>query len=338
TWPRPPLGFLLWSGLNLALAAYVARGLARRFPRARRRRVAALLVTCFPLAMGIFVGQPTGLLVLALYQSYLAFERGDEGRAGLWAGLLFVKPQYVTGPLLVLLGKRRWRALAGAAAAEAAILAGSLVVGGLGGIAGYLRTFVEDYPAYRGGIAIDPTGMINWRGLLTTLFPRLPADAGLAATALLSLATLALLPLVWRGRWDPRSPLFAPRFLATMMVTLLIAYHSQLHGAALLAIPGAIALASQSAPRLVRAVLLAGLFGSPVVATLSGLLIGNPMLVAPSYVAAMAVALGAIVWAERGQPTGEAAVGLEGGRFAAAPAVARRLWSDRGPRPGGPSR
>jgi hypothetical protein len=152
-----------------------------------------------------------------------------------------------------------------------------------------------DYPNYSGGVAIDPSQMISWRALVLNLLPHVAGDVGLALTGLLSILSLATLPLIWRGAWDPRGPRFAGQMLATIIVTLLVAYHSQLHGAVLLMVPGVIMLAQGTMPDVVRRTLPWIFFGPPFFEGLSLLLFGNRNLVPLLYLVAMAVALAAIV-------------------------------------------
>ena len=54
----------------------------------------------------------------------------------------------------------------------------------------------------------------------------------------LSLLTLGVLPVIWRGSWDPADDRFAGRMLATLIVTIVTSFHSHVHGAAILLVPG----------------------------------------------------------------------------------------------------
>jgi hypothetical protein len=83
----PPVGFLLWTAANLLLAAHVTRGLSARLGDPSWSTAVALL-TYFPLAYGVFVGQPVVALLFALHRAYRDLERGRDFRAGLWTGIL----------------------------------------------------------------------------------------------------------------------------------------------------------------------------------------------------------------------------------------------------------
>jgi hypothetical protein len=206
-----------------------------------------------PLAYTLFVGQPVVILAYGLYRGYVALERGHDVRAGMWLGLLLLKPQYALFFLLVLLYKRRWSALVGAALTGTAIGAISLAMIGPAGIPAYAEMM-----RYASGFRdvddiVNAREMISWRGLLVSALPETVTESqGTIATfALSALTALTLLP-IWRGRWHPAASSFAPRVLATVIVTLLASFHSHIHGAALLVVP-AIALAAQGGgPRYVQ--------------------------------------------------------------------------------------
>lgn len=271
--PSPPVGLLLWSLFNVAIAGIAAWQLARRFPPTRRPWIAAAVVLAFPLMMALFVGQVVAILLFCFTEGMLSIDDGHEFRAGLWFGLLTLKPQYLPLLLVFFLVKRRWWLLLGAAVSGAVLALASLVVGGVAGILAYVREILTIYPRFDGAVAIDPRLMINWRGLVLTILFFAPAIVGLLLVVALSLATLTVLPRLWRGPWDPLSSLFQWQILGTMVVTLLTAYHSESTGAAFLLVPGALILARGGATHLTRN-FAAWFWLVPLVATTTGLFLG----------------------------------------------------------------
>jgi hypothetical protein len=177
--------------------------------------------------------------------------------------------------VLVYLFKRRANALAGFATGAGLIGLASYAAGGLGGLIGYAKMLVTDYPAYAGGTAINPHGMIGWRATVLTFLPNLNTRASLGLVAALSILTIASLPLIWRGAWDPKSDRFASQLAATFAVTLLVAYHSQPHGAALLLVPCALVIARGTGRACVRHLLVAALGLAPFLGLISALAVGN---------------------------------------------------------------
>ena len=172
--------------------------------------------------------------------------------------------------MLVFIFKQRYHALGGMIVAGLGILLAWLAVGGIGGLVGYMHTILGGaFLNYRGGMSIDPSGMINWRAVLINLFPGLPPARGSVLTTVLSVTTLAALPLVWRGPWNPRAHRFALQISATLGITLLVAYHSHVHGAALLLVPSAAALSQPQVSTLVRRLVMAGWIVPPCLALIN---------------------------------------------------------------------
>lgn len=298
----PLVGFALWTVFNAVLALLVARRLAARFRTRSTWSATLALVGFFPLMLTLFAGQIEIALLACLLQAVHAFERGHERRAGFWIGLLLLKPQYAAVLLLILLAKRRVAALTGVAAAATLLLAGSLAAGGGAGVVAYVKMLMTAYPAYNGTTGIDPRGMIGWRGLTATALPFLGARPSLLLVAVLSLATLAPLAIIWRGPWQPASPRFARQVTATVAVTLLIAYHSQPHGAALLLAPGAMVAADSTTPRRLRRLLVGIAAAGPAIGFVSALLFGALWLIGPAASLALVAVVALILQTELDTP------------------------------------
>jgi hypothetical protein len=294
TWVSPPVGFLIWTLINLTFAVVTARGLASRFKDASWGLIASA-VLFFPVTFTIFFGQPTVILMYCLYRAYRDLEEGREFRAGLWGGMLYLKPQYAVILTLVFLLKGRWRTLAGTILAGMGLVLSSLVILGIEGTRNYLEMLKYSMSGFRDVHSlVHPKYMINWRGLLANF---LPLDAseeqGLFLTTILSALTACTLPLIWRGKWDPCDGRFARRFLATMIVTMLASFHNHIHGAALLLVPGMALAAQRGGPRPLFALSLIGLYAPLVVFMTTSWIITAWLLIA-----LMVVALVVIVGAE----------------------------------------
>ncbi len=305
----PPQSFFLWTLANLGLASIVAWQLAHRFRNQSTGWIMAAQLVAYPLLLELFVGQVVVLLVFAFAQAVFSFEQGKELRAGLWIGLLLMKPQYAFILLPVLLFKCRWLAVLGSVVTGFGILISSLLIGGLGAVVSYVRMILTIYPHYSGNVGIDPHGMISWRAVVDTLLPFLNPNMGIAVTLLLSLLSLIALPFIWRGRWNPAGERFAWQLLGTMTITLLAAYHSEPTGAALLLVPGVMIIAQPGTSNLIRQLLIAGLWLMPIVGVISALTIGDLSLVAmvmAALVVAMAVAVIVVEYGRKQSMMGEA--------------------------------
>jgi hypothetical protein len=291
TWLSAPAGFLLWTGANLCLVVVVARGLTARFWEGTwGLTISAVLF--YPIMDALFYGQAMVVWLFALDRAYRAFENATEFRAGLWLGLLLLKPQLVIVLAMVLLCKRRWQAIGGLAVSGSLLLLSSWAIAGIEGLRGYRETL-----RLMGGFRmshdfVNASVMISWRGFLTSL---LPADVSettrLLLTLVLSGLSFGVLLAIWRGPWNPRSDRFPSQMLVALIVTMLVGFHNHIHGAALLLVPGMVLAARGGGPWPLPFLLVAALYSPLVVLFFTG----SPMLVAWLFIALMVAALVSLI-------------------------------------------
>jgi hypothetical protein len=257
----PPLvSFALWTAVNLLVAVYLAWRMAAAYPGHAGWRVGLLFLVSFPVGYSLFLGQPMIFLAVAAGESFLALAAERDLAAGLWLGVLLIKPQYglLIGPLLIW--KRRWWAVTGVATTGLVILVGSLVVAGLPGLLAYPRSMLDEQVAIGSTLISYPQDMTNWRMVFflaqRLVFPDLGGDIQFALTMLFSGLTAAVVLVAWRGPWAPRDPSFAARMTLLWVGTVLATYHSHAYGPVLAALPAAVMLASAKRPYLLGGAVL----------------------------------------------------------------------------------
>lgn len=255
----PPWAFAIWEALSILGVAGLAFRVGQLLPVTSRTWLFCVLLTSAPFAMALFNGQPVVLLALAWGECYLSLRAGREFRAGLWLGVLFLKPQYGLVLGAILLVKRRWAAVSGAAVVVGAILLGSALAVGLPTLASY-PSVVAEQGGFYGAAQSAPRVMINWRAFVLELRPTIREEFGIALTVLLSSATVALLVPTWRGPWNTASARFPVQFACATLVTLLALYYSNPHGAVLLAVPFASVVALAGIQSATRALIVASIF------------------------------------------------------------------------------
>jgi len=176
----------------------------------------------------LLLGQWDGLSALSLALAYASWCRGDRGRAGAWlmGGALIAKPHLAIGLAVWLLAQRNRRALAGAAAGVAAVLAATLLLAGPGAIGGWIGSLrlsaVHSSPSTLSGL----TGLFgSW----------IASDAAVqvlaAAGSVLALGACWLLG----DRARRRPSLLEPSLAGATVLSLLAAPHLLTHDLALLA-------------------------------------------------------------------------------------------------------
>lgn len=232
-------GYYVWLALSVVLLAVYLFLLHRYLWDGTRSWGTYVLAVAsfFPLSVHLMQGQTTLLVLLGLTGAYVLFLHGREFWAGLSLALCSVKPPLAMPILLVVLGKRRWAALAGFGVGVCLLLLPTVPLLGLSGYEEYIGISLSSL-GWRGQYGIFPTAMHNWRAFaLRLLGPGLGADLLLAGLELVSLGALAC---AWRGAWRPAGPRFPLQFAATLVLTTLISPHLYVHDLVLWLLAGAL--------------------------------------------------------------------------------------------------
>jgi hypothetical protein len=176
----------------------------------------------------LLLGQSTTFAFLVLVLALSSFQRDRDGIAGMWIGLLAIKPQLCVALGLVILGKARWLAVRSAGAVVAVLIFIPTVLWGAEVWVDWVRLLTSlelgEKTAHVTKIG-SMTSLRGWFSLTTSWGP----SAALGASALVGLPIIGATIWCWRGAWQPRSEAFAWSLTATLLCMLLIAPHSNLH-------------------------------------------------------------------------------------------------------------
>jgi hypothetical protein len=261
--PYPAALTVFWA-LSLALLGLNVRALSAELPALDAlgppgRRV-ALAIGFFPCLFSFLNGQTSLLLLTPLTLFFVLLRRREDLWAGLVLGLLAVKPQLAFGPVLLLVGAGRWRALAGAALSAAAWLALGIALlpqamADYVVVAPELFEFLrqEDYETW---------GQTSLYGFVTLLLDPVWHDGGTwLGNAAVALAAAAILRTAHRLPWAPGSARWDLSMAALLALGLMTSPHLFLYDVSLFLLPLGIVtarLASERTPAL--------LDGGPVLA------------------------------------------------------------------------
>jgi len=237
----PAASLALWTLLNVAATIGTVLLFVRPGALPVRRLAFFVLGSLLfvPSLLGLIYGQMMGIVVLlyGLTVWWLINGRDASGGATL-ATLGCIKPQYAMVLTLVLLMKRRMRALVAGTVVTLCLVLLSLVLVGTQGLQQYVDDLALLDP-YRGSsdYLIHPEVMTNWRAVLLNVAPFLSDSLGFLLTQVLAVVTIVIALLLWRGPWAPTRWRFVGQILGTTAATLLSAYHGHIHGVALLLVP-----------------------------------------------------------------------------------------------------
>ncbi len=248
------IAFLIWNLVSfLLLLASIKLLLNHQGQRSLRNSLVVLMVVLafFPIFQTLQEGQGSFLVLFGFTLAYLLIKRGSEGWAGFALALGLIKPQLVVVIALVLLFKRRWRALSALCGSSVLLTVVSWLLVGTQGIKGYF-VLGRSVMAWNGNYGFSPTHMFNLRGTVYRLAglwqslggPELPTWVLLLLTGVLSAAVLVVLLHFWKGTWAPQSVNFDLQFVMTLVAALLLAPYLHGHDLSLLVLAGFIAFSS----------------------------------------------------------------------------------------------
>lgn len=294
TWLSPPAAFGVWTAINLLAGVILAWRCASLFRRCDRWWIMLVVLSSVATVQNLLGGQPMLLQACGVAECFLALRSGRDFRAGLWLSCLFFKPPYAlfVGPLLLV--KRRWSAVGGAALGMAIGCLGSVLASSVTTLLEYPHAII-DLASFRTGTNAFAEQMINWRALILFVAPQMSDFRALLVALGLSVATVAVLAPVWRTPWAPTERFFSHRMCALLIATVLANYHSHIYGGVLLALPLA-ALFADGRPNRVTTLTVGSLiFGSTLLPAANGLLPGVAIGVAPLLQIMLLAALVALV-------------------------------------------
>ncbi len=241
-----------WTLINLALFALIGILLSDLLRRARNTvRIAAVIMTLtfMPAVVTLVQGQWSLLLTAGLLLSWRALRDDRDLQAGLWLGVLAVKPQLLLLPAAALLWQRRWRAVGGLT------MSCSIAVGALAG--GRRKPWHHclrqafSRPQHNGETASASirrrcTPCAGWH---------MPCSAPMMQTQVLALwaagigLVLGLLWYGWRHNRRPDQINLALQWAMLVIAALLLSPHANSHDLSLLIVAGVLSsLALTEAP------------------------------------------------------------------------------------------
>lgn len=227
--------FAGWLLLNVTI---VGAGLAalQRYTMLRGRAAALFVLASacfFPLFVALAQGQTSPLLFGAFTAVLFAVRSRRDASAGALLACALIKPPYVVPFLVVLIARRRWRALAAFAGVATVLLVVPTVVLGASTLHGYLDT-VRAATGWRSQFGYGPQWNHSLAGFWQLLLP-----GGLSTVATFAIDAVALGGL---GAISLREGEIDRLLGVAAVVAILIAPHVLIHDLALLILPVAVAL------------------------------------------------------------------------------------------------
>jgi hypothetical protein len=158
----PVPGFLVWTIFHgLVLVLYQIR-LARAFGVDRPGWLIVAVILSPPAFIHLLMGQISVWIMVFFGEAVIAFDGGRRLKAGVWLGLMVLKPQALVLLIPALAITSQWRVLLGMGVAALATVVPTLLVAG-DWITSYARFLKPMLDASGAVMASFPTSMSNWR-------------------------------------------------------------------------------------------------------------------------------------------------------------------------------
>ncbi len=222
------VSFWCWTALQVGGLVWVIHRihiLTLNWAKMERAVLLSAFGAFFPILLQFLYGSLSLFVLLCLIEFYRALQRGRDGQAGFWLALAAVKPQAALFPVLILIGGRRTRAIAGVVTTGLVILSLSAAVLGPATWPNYLRR-LRATSGYFDRFGVYPEEMINLKGTLTLWLGGSQAAFIQAASGIaLLVGALAVLILWARMRWEPQPPDFDLWFSFTLILGTLLSPH-----------------------------------------------------------------------------------------------------------------
>lgn len=228
--------FTLWNTVSIALLWLWARALRKHFPNLRESSWffwMLALAGFFPVFLNLPMGQDSIPFLLLVTLAFLSLNKNAVFNAGLCLGLASFKPQVLLPLLLILMFRpQRGRLFGGFVLTTIALTLVSAGVSGWSVFVHYPR-YLLDVNRSLGNGTITPTDMPNLRGLLALLGTYRTSPIIVAG---ISAALIIIAGRMWLLRAKELSGLDVA-FSVSVIVALLVGYHTHIYDLALLILP-----------------------------------------------------------------------------------------------------
>jgi hypothetical protein len=233
------IAFLFMTALNVLLLFISLRLLIRYLSLTRDQSDWLILFALcnFGVHAVVFYGQTSAIILFFLTSHVLAQKQSSECKAGLWAGLLCLKPQFLPIPHLLLLLNRQWRGLLVGALMSVTLIVGAFIFIGL-------EASKQYFSLARRMVTTDDDWWNQWRGMhnlraLTIYW--LPANW--QAPVWWVGDALVLATMIWSNlRAGQKPDAFAGTWIINVLGLLVVIPHLFTHDLTLLILPCALFL------------------------------------------------------------------------------------------------
>jgi hypothetical protein len=238
---RMPLNtaFIVWTIIQLGMLLwliYLLNQIGKGWKRIEQYLLISGVMAFTPLLIDFMLGTFSLLLLLCLFQFYINLKKDRFVRSAAWLILVFIKPQIVLLPGILLIGAKRWKTI-GAAAIMGICLFGLTTISFGWQIWLDFARNINSASSNFNSFGIVPAIEYNLKGFLTMVLGNNHAGLiNLVSLAALSISFVFVL-WIWRGPWQVTGYKFELKFSLVVMLGLVLSLHLNPYDSLLLILP-----------------------------------------------------------------------------------------------------
>jgi hypothetical protein len=231
--------FYLWSFIQLGLIIWLIFGFNRHFidwSKQERLLMVTAILAFWPLAKTLLLGQFSIILLIGLFQTFIAMKNLKLTQSGLWLVLLAIKPHTLFIPAMMTLNKRNWRMAASALIVGIFLFIFTSLFLGIKPWIQYIQNLLTMSTFY-GKLGVNPSGEYTLRGVLSNLLGNSQGNLTNLISSSILLCGMIYVGFLWWKDVSAGSSKFSLYFAFTILLTVILSLHLNPHDALVLVLP-----------------------------------------------------------------------------------------------------
>lgn len=183
-----------------------------------------LIIFCFPAWITVFQGQFSFFALLGFVASWYCFKREKSMLAGFFLSLLWIRPQLILLPILLLILKKQWRAIFGLCLASAILGLISIYLVGVQGIINYINLLFK-IPYLGDSYSIHPQLEPTLRGFFQVILHTNALSDVIFPLIIGFVVIISMLIFSLKGEFKPKATEFDFQWSILILIVILTNLH-----------------------------------------------------------------------------------------------------------------
>jgi Glycosyltransferase family 87 len=231
--------FYLWSFLQLGVLVWFFMSINRQlshWEKHERIIVTITILAFWPLTYTFLLGQFSLILLVGLLQTFISLKESRLTIAGSWFSILFIKPQILLIPGMMMINKKFWRVAASLVGTGIFFLGVSSIFMGVEPWFQYIRSMLS-LGSYFGQYGLHPKIEYTFRGVLSTILGYSQGKLTNTVSIIALITGMVMVWFLWRNFDHHNSSRLVLLYSFTLLLTIFLSLHLNPHDSLLLVLP-----------------------------------------------------------------------------------------------------